>query len=131
MQLSEIDTASNLVELFLKRADAKGDAPFLGVKRGGGWQTLSWRETAEKVGLLAENLRALGLAAGDRVMLVSENRPEWCIADLAIMAARVTTSNYVESNSPYRVADFVLAAAGSVAIGKSAGAAGQSSVPGG
>ena len=51
--------------------------------------------------------------------------------DLAVTAARVTASNYVESNSPYQVADFVLAAAGAVAIGKSAGAPGQTSVPGG
>ena len=32
-------------------------------------------------------LRAKGIKPGDRVMLVSENRPEFCIADLAIMAA--------------------------------------------
>ena len=91
LQLSDIDSANNLVELFLKRADAKGDAPFLGAKRGGIWQTMSWREAAEKVCVLAENLRALGLESGDRVMLVSENRPEWCIADLAIMAAGCIT----------------------------------------
>ncbi len=41
--------------------------------------------------LLAENLRGLGLKEGDRVVLVSENRPEWCIADLAIMAAGCIT----------------------------------------
>ena len=89
--LSDIDTANNLVELFLKRADDKGDRPFLGAKRDGSWQTISWRETAERVCLLAESLRALGLRDGDRVCLVSENRPEWCIADLAIMAAGCIT----------------------------------------
>jgi long-chain acyl-CoA synthetase len=36
-------------------------------------------------------LRGLGLNPGDRVMLVSENRPEWCIADIAIMAAGLVT----------------------------------------
>ncbi|MEE8230144.1 MAG: AMP-binding protein, partial [Qipengyuania citrea] len=89
--LSEIDSANNLVELFLKRADEKGDQPFLGAKREAEWQTISWRETAEQVCLLAENLRGLGLKDGDRVCLVSENRPEWCIADLAIMAAGCVT----------------------------------------
>ncbi|MGN6497912.1 MAG: AMP-dependent synthetase/ligase, partial [Tsuneonella sp.] len=70
--------------------------PFLGVKRGGGWQTLSWREVAAQVCLFAENLRKLGLETGDPVALVSENRPEWCIADLAIMAAGcVTVPAYV------------------------------------
>jgi len=96
LQLSDIDAANNLVELFLRRADAKGDAPFLGAKRDGAWQTMSWREAARTVCVLAQNLRGLGLEDGDRVMLVSENRPEWCIADLAIMAAGcVTVPAYV------------------------------------
>ena len=91
MQLSDIDSANNLVELFLTRADARGDRPFLGAKAGGAWHTQSWREVAGQVCLLAESLRRLGLTDGDRVALVSENRPEWCIADLAIMAAGCVT----------------------------------------
>ena len=89
--LQDIDGAQNLVELFLKRADEKGDAPFLGHKDGGQWVTQSWRSAAEHVCLLAEALRRMGLEDGDRVALVSENRPEWCIADLAIMAAGCIT----------------------------------------
>jgi len=89
--LQDIDGAQNLVALFLKRADAKGDAPFLGHKAGGQWLTQSWRSAAEHVCLLAESLRRMGLTDGDRVALVSENRPEWCIADLAIMAAGCIT----------------------------------------
>ncbi|MEM9085652.1 MAG: long-chain fatty acid--CoA ligase [Pseudomonadota bacterium] len=85
--LQDIDRAQNLVELFLTRADAKGDAPFLGRKLGGAWSTISWAEAADQVCLMAEALRAIGLNEGDRVALVSENRPEWCIADIAIMAA--------------------------------------------
>jgi long-chain acyl-CoA synthetase len=96
LHLSDIDSANNLVELFLRRADGRGDRPFLGAKEGGAWRTQSWREVADKVCLLAESLRRLGLADGDRVALVSENRPEWCIADLAIMAAGcVTVPAYV------------------------------------
>ncbi len=85
--LQDIDGAENLVELFLKRADQKGAAPFLGRKHGSKWVTQSWAEVADQVCLLAEGLRSLGLTDGERVALVSENRPEWCIADLAIMAA--------------------------------------------
>ena len=89
--LQDIDGAPNLVALFLKRADQKGGAPFLGHKAGGKWVTQSWRSAAEHVVLLAEAMRAMGLEDGDRVALVSENRPEWCIADLAIMAAGCIT----------------------------------------
>lgn len=89
--LADIETANNLVALFLKRADARRDQPFLGAKRGGVWTTQSWGEVADRVCLLAENLRLIGLDAGDRVALISENRPEWCIADLAIMAAGCIT----------------------------------------
>lgn len=85
--LQDIDSARNLVELFLKRAEEGGDAPFLGRKESGVWRTQSWREVADQVCLLAESLRHIGLGDGDRVALISENRPEWCIADLAIMAA--------------------------------------------
>ncbi|MEO1647201.1 MAG: long-chain fatty acid--CoA ligase [Pseudomonadota bacterium] len=85
--LQDIDRAQNLVELFLTRAEAKGDAPFLGRKLDGEWSTISWAEAADQVCLMAEALRAIGLNEGDRVALVSENRPEWCIADIAIMAA--------------------------------------------
>jgi long-chain acyl-CoA synthetase len=89
--LSEIDNANNLVELFLLRADEKGDAPFLGAKTNGEWVTQSWREVSDQVCLLSENIRKLGLGDGDRVALISENRPEWCMIDLAIMAAGCVT----------------------------------------
>ena len=91
MQLSDFDSTSNLVSLFLTRAGEQGDKPFLWAKREGKWQSLSWAEAARQVCLIAEALRALGLNDGDRVMLVSENRPEWCLADLAIMAAGCIT----------------------------------------
>jgi long-chain acyl-CoA synthetase len=81
----------SLVAMFLTRVREKGDAPFLWHKAGGSWVSLSWAEAARQVASLAAGLEAIGLAPGDRVMLVSENRPEWCISDLAIMAAGCIT----------------------------------------
>ena len=81
----------NLVTMFFARAAQKGDAPFLWAKRGGSWSSLSWAEVARQVASLAAALKAEGLKDGDRVLLVSENRPEFCIADLAIMAAGCVT----------------------------------------
>ncbi|MEP7315586.1 MAG: AMP-dependent synthetase/ligase [Sphingomicrobium sp.] len=77
--------------MFLTRARENGDAPFLWAKRDGAWQSISWSEAARQVAALADSLKRLGLRQGDRVMLVSENRPEWLIADLAIMAAGCVT----------------------------------------
>ncbi|MGE3690656.1 MAG: long-chain fatty acid--CoA ligase [Novosphingobium sp.] len=91
MQLSDFDASSNLVSLFLARADEQGSKPFLWAKRDGNWRSLTWDEAARQVCLMAESLRGLGLKDGDRVMLVSENRPEWCLADLAVMAAGCVT----------------------------------------
>jgi long-chain acyl-CoA synthetase len=91
VQLSDFKASPNLVALFLQRADELGDKPLLWRRRGGTWVAVDWVEAARQVCLLAEGLRGLGLNAGDRVLLVSENRPEWCIADLAIMAAGCVT----------------------------------------
>jgi len=91
MTARQLERFDNLVALFLTRAAEKGDAPFLSAKRNGEWQPISWAETARQVGALAASLRRIGLQPGDRVALVSENRPEWLIADLAIMAAGCIT----------------------------------------
>lgn len=91
MQLSDFDGSANLVALFLARADELRDKPMLWAKHDGKWEAMNWSEAARQVCLIAESLRRLGLAAGDRVMLVSENRPEWCLADLGIMAAGCVT----------------------------------------
>lgn len=91
MKLSDFDASANLVALFLGRADFLADKPFLFAKRDGAWASQSWGEVAQQVCLIAESLRRLGLNEGDRVVLVSENRPEWAIADLAIMAAGCVT----------------------------------------
>ncbi len=77
----------NLPSMLFDLAEELGDRPFLWARAGEEWQSLSWRETAERVSALSRGLRSLGVEAGDRVLLVSENRPEWLIADLAIMAA--------------------------------------------
>lgn len=85
------ETFPNLVTMFFTRAGEKGDAPFLWAKRDGEWRATTWAEAAQQVASLAAALRAAGLQPGDRVMLVSENRPEWCLSDLAIMAAGCIT----------------------------------------
>ncbi|RAU21615.1 long-chain fatty acid--CoA ligase [Paramagnetospirillum kuznetsovii] len=87
----DIRAATSLPAMFLDQAACMGERPFLWAKRGGCWQARSWAETMDEVLTLAAGLTCLGIEAGDRVVLISENRPEWAVADLAIMAAGAIT----------------------------------------
>jgi long-chain acyl-CoA synthetase len=87
----QLERFPNLVTMFFTRARAGSERPFLWAKREGKWVATSWREAAETVASLAAALKRIGLRPGDTVMLVSENRPEWLLADLAIMAAGCTS----------------------------------------
>ncbi|GAA4033007.1 AMP-dependent synthetase/ligase [Sphingomonas rosea] len=87
----KLETFPNLVAMFLDRVEQRGDTPFLWAKREGEWRSISYTDAARQVAALSASLIGLGCKPGDRVMLVSENRPEWLIADLAIMAAGCVT----------------------------------------
>jgi long-chain acyl-CoA synthetase len=88
-----MDNASgrSLPAMFFAMARERGERPFLWAKHEGRYRPLRWSEAADQVSRLARGLRALGIAPGDRVALVSENRPEWVVADLAIMSLGAMT----------------------------------------
>jgi long-chain acyl-CoA synthetase len=69
--------------------NAKPDA--LCYKAGDAWRRISGTDAIEEVKRLALGFASLGLAAGDRVAIISENRPEWSLADLALLCLRVVT----------------------------------------
>jgi long-chain acyl-CoA synthetase len=77
----------NLVHMVFDRAKTFGAKPALWGKRDGNWVALSYADLGQQVMRLARGLRALGVQPGDRVALAAENRPEWIVADYAIMAA--------------------------------------------
>ena len=81
------DSWRNLPAMFFDVMEQVGDRPLLWSKRDGRWSSVSGAEAARQVAGLAGFLGSIGVGRGDRVMLVAENRPEWAIADLAIMAA--------------------------------------------
>ena len=93
-------TWPNLVLMFFEQVERYGDRPFLWVKRGGTYAPLTWRDTAARVTALARGLKTLGVAPGDRVVLVSENRPLWLVADMAIMAVGAITVPAYVTNTP-------------------------------
>ena len=75
----QLERFDNLVSLFLTRAAEKGGKPFLWAKRDEQWRSISWVDAAQQVAALAASLKRIGLQPGDRVALVSENRPEWIV----------------------------------------------------
>ena len=52
------------------------------------WNYINGNEVVERVKRIAMGLAALGVKAGDRVAIISENRPEWSFVDLAILSLR-------------------------------------------
>lgn len=96
MAIIDYASARNLALMFFEQAAKLGDKPFLWAKRDGTYQPMSWREADRQVRALSRALRAQGIRPGDRVVIVAENRPEWVIADIAILAAGgVTVPAYI------------------------------------
>ena len=80
-----------LPNLFFQKALENSDKPFLWAKRNKEWKSLSWHETEVRVKQVAAGLKYHGIMPGDKVIIVSENRPEWIISDLAINTLNAIT----------------------------------------
>jgi long-chain acyl-CoA synthetase len=83
--------ATTLIRLFLD-AVSRYDSPAQFMRKGpAGWESIPARRAREDVECLAMGLRALGIGPGDHVAILSENRYEWPIADLAVLALGAVT----------------------------------------
>jgi long-chain acyl-CoA synthetase len=86
----------NLAAMMFDRARSWPDKPMLRSFRDGAWQGVTWGRFGRLAGTVARALRAAGVSAGDRVVIVSENRPEYPIAETALLAIRaVPVPTYV------------------------------------
>ena len=84
-------------------------------KAAGSWRPISHRELAERVVRCGRGLRAIGVRPGDRVAILSENRPEWAIADYACLTSGVIDVAIYPNLPPDQVA-YILRDSGAVAI---------------
>ena len=87
----EYSEYQSVIQAFYEKVEELGDNPFLWRKVDKVYQPMSWNEVAERVKALSLGLRELGVKPGDRVTLVSDNQPEWLIADIAIVTAGAIT----------------------------------------
>jgi long-chain acyl-CoA synthetase len=82
---------NSLSAMHRRTADKMGGRPALAYKHAGLYRTVSWNYYRRRADEAAAGLAALGVAPGDRVGMLSENRLEWVLADVAMLAARVVT----------------------------------------
>jgi long-chain acyl-CoA synthetase len=74
-----------LTRLFFDAAERFNKPDALQYKSDGRWISISHTEALERVRRVSLGMRAIGIGKGDRVALLSENRPEWAIADYACL----------------------------------------------
>ncbi|HYM50953.1 MAG TPA: AMP-binding protein, partial [Candidatus Limnocylindrales bacterium] len=122
--------APTTISLFLQQAELLGDRPMLHHYRDDRWQAISWVRAREGVVRIANALLELGVLPGERVVILSENRPEWILCDLAIQGVGGVTvpiyptltpagANQIARDSGARVA--IVSAAPAAAALRSAG----------
>ncbi len=94
------DEYNNIISMFFKKSTELQDKPYLWKKHDNDFKPLSWKEVQSLVKAVSRSLLDIGILKGDRVVILSENRPEWQIADLAIMAiGAITVPVYTTSTT--------------------------------
>src|SRR6266545_4606620 len=80
-----------LTQLFFTTVDRHAGLPAaFRSKVGGAWALVTHRQALERVQAISLGLRELGITPGDKVGIISENRPEWALTDYACLCARTT-----------------------------------------
>ena len=94
------DNFNSIVSLFEYQAENLSTKPYLWKKNDKEFDFLTWDKVKSMVDQIAKSLSSLGILEGDRVIILSENRPEWQISDLAIMSiGAITVPMYTTSTS--------------------------------
>lgn len=92
-----------LTERLLERLDKIPSPRAQMFKAGDHWESISSAEMLRRIAGLANALNELGVKKGDRVGLFSGNRPEWHIADFAILGLGAVSVPVYFNESPERM----------------------------
>ncbi|HMG96437.1 MAG TPA: AMP-binding protein, partial [Gemmatimonadaceae bacterium] len=104
-----------LTKLFFDSVSKFNRPDALQVKIAGAYKPISHSEVADRVRHSARGLSSLGVRRGDRVAILSENRPEWAIADYACLTAGLTDVPIYPTLPADQIA-YILKDSGAVAI---------------
>lgn len=96
-------TASNIPAMLLERAAQQPEAVAFRSRHADAWDPVTWSAYETLVRQASAGLRSLGIDAGDAGAIISGNRMEWHIADIAIQAAGGVTVPIYPTNSPKQV----------------------------
>ncbi len=94
----------NLAQMWRNRVAKFGDKTCLRAKRDGEWQSWTYKDVDRKVRDFALGLLALGYQRQDRISILSENRPEWAITDLACQSLGGVLATIYATNTPAQCA---------------------------
>lgn len=98
----------SIVDRFRQLVERQPDRVALRSSQDGDWRTISWRDYGVAVAETAAGLIELGIEPGDRVAIAAANRPEWQIADLAILSVGGVSVPIYPTSSSSQV-EYVLA----------------------
>ena len=104
-----LDNLNNLIELFSHQAEKQNKKSiFLQWLNPNNKKTYTWEETQKNILKLSKIIKE-NIKEGDRCLLVSENRPEWFVSDMAIMLSGGITvpayTTYTEEDYKYLIED--------------------------
>ena len=104
-----LDNLNNLIELFANQANKQNKSDiFLEWLNPSNKKIYTWEQTKKNILKLSKVIKE-NIKEGDRCLLVSENRPEWFVSDLAIMLAGGITvpayTTYIEDDYRYLIED--------------------------
>jgi long-chain acyl-CoA synthetase len=111
--MADPQTLNELFLALIERYASKAAA--LRYKHGQRWHSLTHREVQERVVNASLGFRELGLGPGDRIAILSENRPEWAITDFATLLLRAANVP-IYPTLPARQIEYILRDSGAAAI---------------
>ncbi|MGI8774713.1 MAG: AMP-dependent synthetase/ligase [Actinomycetota bacterium] len=108
--------AQTIIDRFHERVRSHPDKVALRYKSGGSWQGVTWKGYGDAVRRVGKALMALGLGDGDKMSLLSLNRPEWHYADIGCMSIGAATAPIYVTNSPDQVRHVIADSDSKVAV---------------
>jgi long-chain acyl-CoA synthetase len=89
--------------MFFNRVEKYGPRTLFKVKRDGSYVNISWNEAEQATREFALGLLNAGIGHGERVALLSENRPEWAFSDLGILSIGAVNVPIYATNTPKQI----------------------------